>query len=354
MKIPLVDLKANYLSIKEEIDSSIQRVIENSSFIMGKEVGEFDKNFARFINSKYAIGVGNGTFALHLSLIASDIKQNDEIITVPNTFIATTEAISYCGAKPVFVDIEEEGYNINSNLIEEKITNKTKAIIAVHLYGNSCNLEEILKICDKNNLKLIEDCAQAHGAEYNGLKLGNFGSLAAFSMFPAKVLGSFGDAGAVVTNNEDLAKKVNLLRNHGRMNKYEHIIEGYNYRIDALQAAILNVKLKYLDNWIEKRRDAASLYNKFFNENGLYEFIKTPKESKNSKHCYYMYVIRVKDRERLQNYLNENEIETGVHYPLPLHLQQAYKNLNYKKGDFPVAEKHAEEILSIPLYPEIS
>jgi len=347
MKIPLVDLKANYLSIKEEIDQAIQRVIDNSSFIMGKDVEEFDKNFANFINAKYSYGVGNGTLALHLALVAAGVKHGDEVILPVNTFIATSEVVSQCGATPIFVDVEEESYNINPELIKKAITSKTKVIIPVHLYGNPCNMNDIMKIAQENNLKVIEDCAQAHGAEYQGKKLGNFGIISTFSMFPAKVLGSFGDAGSVVTNDDELGKKISLLRNHGRHTKYEHLIEGYNYRIDALQSAILNVKLKYLHNWIEKRREIAHQYNDLFKDIAI-----TPKE--NGKHCYYMYVVRVKNREKLQEHLKNNGIETGIHYPIPLHLQPAYEHLNYKKGDFPVAEKHAEEILSIPLYPEIT
>ena len=347
MKIPLVDLKANYLSIKEEIDSAIQRVIDGSNFIMGKEVEDFDKNFASFLNAKYSIGVGNGTLALHLALIASGIKQGDEVILPVNTFIATSEAVSYCNAKPIFVDVEEESYNMNPKLLEKAITNKTKAIIPVHLYGNPCDMKEILNIAQNHNLNIIEDCAQAHGAEYEGKKVGNFGEISTFSMFPAKVLGAFGDAGSVVTNDDELAKKIILLRNHGRRTKYEHLIEGYNYRIDTLQATILNVKLKYLNKWIEKRREIANLYN-----NLLKDDIIIPKE--NGKHCYYMYVIRVKDREKLQEHLKNNGIETGVHYPIPLHLQPAYKHLNYNKEDFPVAERLSHEILSLPLYPELT
>lgn len=354
MKIPLVDLKANYLSIKDEIDSTISRVVENSIFIMGKEVEEFDKNFAKFVNANYSIGVGNGTLALHLALLTTGIKKGDEVILPVNTFIATSEAISYCGARPIFVDVEEDTYNINPDLIKKAITNKTKAIIPVHLYGNPCNVDKIMEIAQENSLKIIEDCAQAHGAEYKGKKIGNFGEVSTFSMFPAKILGAFGDAGAVVTNNDELAKKVRLLRNHGKSTKYEHLIEGYNYRIDALQAAILNVKLKHLDKWIEKRREVASLYNKLFSENNLLKFVKIPNENKDGKHCYYMYVIRVKNREKLQAYLKENNIATGIHYPIPLHLQPAYKHLNYKKGDFLIAEKLADEILSLPMYPELT
>jgi dTDP-4-amino-4,6-dideoxygalactose transaminase len=356
MKIPLVDLKANYLSIKNEIDETIFRVINNSSFIMGDEVEEFDKNFAKFLDVRYSIGVNSGTSALHLALIALDIKQGDEVITVPNTFIATSEAISHTGAKPVFVDIEEDIYNMNPRLVNEKVTKKTRAIIPVHLYGNPCNMKEILfKALEyDSSIKIVEDCAQAHGAEYCGIKLGNHGAIAAFSMFPAKVLGSFGDAGAVVTNDETLANKVRLLRNHGRITKHEHLIEGYNYRISSLQAAILNAKLKYLDGWIEKRRQVACCYNKLFSENNLEELVKTPIENKDGKHCYYMYVVRVKNRENLQNYLKEQGIETGIHYKLPLHLQPAYSYLGYKKGDFPITEKVSNEILSLPLYPEMT
>jgi len=349
MKIPLVDLKANYLSIKNEIDSAIRDVIYNTSFIMGPHVKEFDENFAKYIGTKYCSGVANGTVALHLALNTLGIKKDDEVITVPNTFIATTEAITMCGAKPVFVDIDPENFNINPKLIEAAITKKTKAIICVHLYGQSCDMDPILKICKKNNLFLIEDAAQAHGAEYKGRKLGTFGYIGCFSMFPAKVLGAYGDAGAVVTNNDKIGPLIAKLRDHGRITKYEHLIEGFNYRIDALQSAILNVKLRYLDQWIEARRNKAKIYNEL-----LSGIVETPKEENYAKHTYYMYVIRCKNRDDLQEFLKQNDIGTGIHYPIPLHLQPALKYLGYKKRDFPEAEIVAEEILSIPMYPELS
>jgi dTDP-4-amino-4,6-dideoxygalactose transaminase len=348
-KIPLVDLKANYLSIKGEINKAIQKTIDNSSFIMGPIVEEFDNNWAKYCNTNFSCGVANGTEAIRLSLIALDIKNGDEVITVPNTFIATTEAISSCGATPKFVDINENTYNIDPNKIEEKITSKTKAIVCVHLYGHACDMDKIKIIADKHDLKIVEDCAQAHGALYKNKKAGSIGDIAGFSMFPAKILGAFGDAGAITTNNEKLANKIKLLRNHGRISKYEHILEGHNSRIDALQANILNIKLKYLGNWIEKRRKIAKRYTE-----NLKNIVICPKEENWAKHSYYMYVIRTKKRDELKIFLEENNISCGIHYPISLHLQPAYKKLNYKKGDFPITEKITKEILSIPLYPELS
>jgi dTDP-4-amino-4,6-dideoxygalactose transaminase len=349
MKIPLVDLKANYDSIKGEIDSIIKQTIDNSSFIMGAPVKEFDKNWAEYCNSQFSFGVANGTEAIRLSLLALDIKQGDEVITSPNTFIATTEAISAVGATPVFVDIDESTYTINPDQIEEKITERTKAIIPVHLYGHPCDMEKIVEIARRRNIKILEDCAQSHGATFKGKKTGTIGNISGFSMFPAKILGAFGDAGAIITDNERLAEKINLLRNHGRFSKYEHLQEGFNSRIDALQANILNVKLKHLDNWIEKRRQLANKYKE-----ELLEVVTCPREKDWASHSYYMYVIRTEKRDELREFLEKNEISCQIHYPIPLHLQPAYKHLNYKEGDFPITEKVANEILSIPLYPELT
>lgn len=345
--IPLVDLKKQYLSIKDEIDFAIKDIINNSSFIMGEPMENFEKEFAKYCDKRFCVGVGSGTCALYLTLVALGIGKGDEVITVPNTFIATTEVISNVGAKIKFVDINEEDYNIDVDKIEEAINKDTKAIIPVHLYGHSCDMDKILEIAKKYNLKVIEDCAQAHGTEYKGKKvpISEFGC---FSFFPAKTLGAYGDAGCIVTNNEEFANKIKLLRNHGRVTKYEHLIEGFNHRLDTLQAAILSVKLKYLDQWINRRRQNARLYKE------LLKNVITPTEKDYSKHSYYVYTIRVKNRDRLQEFLKNNGIAAQIYYPHPLHLQPAYKNLDYKEGDFPVTEKIAKEILSLPMFPELT
>ena len=349
MKIPLVDLKAHYLSIKTEIDEAIQRVIDNTAFIMGEEVKGFEEEFARYCNVKYAIGTSSGTTALHLALITCGVGAGDEVITVPNTFIATAEVISQCGAKVVFVDIDEKSYNLDPETLEAAITQKTKAILPVHLYGQPANLTPIIDIAKEHNLKVIEDAAQAHGAEYNGQKVGGIGDVGCFSFYPAKNLGAFGDAGMLVTNNDEIAKKVDMLRNHGRFTKYEHLVEGYNYRLDALQAAILGAKLRHLDKWTDKRRYNANLYNELLQDANVI----TPKEMDYAKHVYHLYVIRATKRDELQNWLESNGISTGIHYPIPLHLQKAYEYLGHQVGDFPAAEKCANEILSLPMYPEL-
>ena len=348
-KIPLVDLRANYLSIKEDIDDAIQKVINDSAFIMGSYLKEFESNFARFCKAKHAIGCSSGTTALHLALLAAGIKKGDEVITVPNTFIATTEAISHVGGKFRFVDVIEDTALMDINKLEKAITRETKAIIVVHLFGQMPDMDRIREITDDHNLLLIEDAAQAHGAEWKGHQPGYYGDIATYSFFPAKILGCFGDGGAVITNNNDLAEKVRLLVNHGRFTKYEHMIEGYNYRLDALQASILNAKLKYLSKWIDQRRRNA----KFYDEN-LPEMVKPIIEAKGAKHSYYMYVIRTPKRDELKKFLGEKGIGCGIHYPIPLHLQPAYSHLSYKKGDYPVAEKLSREILSIPVYPELT
>ncbi len=348
-KIPLVDLKANYLSMKEEIDKAIQDVIDSSSFIMGSYLKKFEENFARFCRAKHAIGCSSGTTAVHLALLAADIKKGDEVITVPNTFIATTECISYVEGSIKFVDVKEDTALVDIDQLERAITPKTKAIVVVHLYGQMPDMQRIREIADEHSLFLIEDAAQAHGAEWKGHQPGFYGDVASYSFFPAKNLGCFGDGGAVVTNNDELAEKIRLLVNHGRMSKYEHLMEGYNYRLDALQAAILNAKLPHLPRWTELRREHAEFYNK-----NLPGEIIRPVEAEGAKHVYYMYVIRTKKRDQLMNHLKEKGIGCGIHYPIPLHLQPAYKHLDLKKGYFPISEKLAKEIISIPVYPELT
>lgn len=350
MTIPLVDLKAQYLSISNEIDDAISQVINSTRFILGKEVELFEEEFAAFCNAEYAIGTSSGTSALHLALLACGIGQADEVITTSHTFIATTEAISHVGARPVFVDIDLASYNIDPTKIEEVITPRTRAIIPIHLYGQPAEIGPILDIARKHGLKVIEDAAQAHGAEYKGQRLGALGDAGCFSFYPGKNLGAYGDAGMVVTNNEEIAKSVRLLRNHGRREKYEHLIEGYGYRLDAIQAAILRVKLKHLDEWTEKRRRNAALYDEFLKDTA----VVTPKEMDYAKHVYHVYVIRAKERETLRTMLSEQGISSGIHYPIPLHLQMAYKHFGYREGDFPVTEQCASEVLSLPMFPELS
>lgn len=349
MQIPLVDLKAQYLSIKKEISEAIKRVLNNCSFIMGEEVEKFEEEFACFCNAKHAIGVSSGTDALFLALKAIDIQPGDEIITVPNTFIATTEAITMAGGKIKFVDINKSTFNIDTSKVESAITEKTKAIIPVHLYGHPADMDPILNITKKYNINVIEDAAQAHGAEYKGKRVGTFGYISCFSFYPGKNLGAYGDAGAVVTNDSEIAQKIAMLRNHGRIKKYEHEYEGYNCRLDAFQAAILRVKLKYIDSWNEARRTHASLYKELLQSDN----ILLPIEQNNCKHVYHIFAIRVPNRDNLLNKLKNEGVGVGIHYPILLHLQQAYRYLNYKAGDFPKAEKCANDILSLPMYPEL-
>lgn len=350
MSIPLVDLKAQYAAIKPEIDAAMQRVVNNTSFILGKEVGEFEKNFAAFSRVQHCIGTDSGTAALHLALLLCDVKPGDEVITTTHTFIATAEVISVIGAKPVFVDIDPRTYNIDPHLIERAITPRSKAIIPVHLYGQPAEMDPILDLARKHNLKIIEDAAQAHGAEYRGRRAGTLGDLACFSFYPGKNLGAYGDAGALVTNNAELAERARMLRDHGRREKYTHQIVGYGYRLDALQAAILGAKLPHLEQGNARRRAIADYYTERLTNLG----IVTPYVPPHITPVYHIYCIRAKNRDGLQNHLKARGIEAGIHYPIPLHLQPVYQNLGYKLGDFPHAEQAANEILSLPMYPEMT
>ncbi|MFH1856956.1 MAG: DegT/DnrJ/EryC1/StrS family aminotransferase [Candidatus Omnitrophota bacterium] len=351
MTIPFVDLKRQYISIKKEIDDAIQGIITNTSFIMGPDIKELEKEFAIVHQAKFGVGVSSGTSALFLALLALGIKEGDEVITVANTFIATAEAISQTGAKPVFVDILEDNYNIDPKKIKEKITKKTKAVIAVHLYGHPADMDAVNAVAKEYNLKVIEDAAQAHLAEYKNNPIGTLSDASCFSFFPGKNLGAYGDAGMVLTNNEELAKKIAVLRNHGRLEKYEHLMVGYNERLDTLQAAILRVKLKYLKEWTEKRRRNAALYNELLKDA---QGIVTPRENDYAKSAWHLYVIRSEKRDAIKEALQKNKIQSGIHYPIPLHLQPAYKCLGYKEGDFPVSENYSLQILSLPMFPELT
>ncbi len=350
MPIPLVDLKAQYQVIKPEIDAAMQRVVDNTSFILGKEVSQFETDYAAFCKAKYCVGMDSGTAALHLALIICGVKPGDEVITTTHTFVATAEVISVIGAKPVLVDIDPRTYNFDPNVIERVITPRTRAIIPVHLYGQPAEMDPILDIARKHNLRVIEDAAQAHGAEYRGRRAGSMGDVACFSFFPSKNLGAYGDAGALVTNDADLADRARMLRNHGRVDKYEHQFVGYGYRLDALQAAILGAKLPHLDAWNARRREIADYYTELFTTTDLV----TPYCPPHITPIYHIYAVRSKQRDALQKHLKARGIETGIHYPIPLHLQPVYQSLGYKRSDFPIAEQVANEELSLPMYPELT
>ena len=350
MSIPFVDLKAQYATIKDEVTQAISEVVESAWFIGGPRVAEFEKNFTAYVGAKYGVGASSGTTALHLGLAALGIGSGDEVITAANTFIATSEAITHAGATPVFVDVEDSTLNIDPARIEAAITPKTRAIIPVHLYGQPVDMDTIRELAQKHNLKVIADAAQAHGATYHGERQGILGDVTCYSFYPGKNLGAYGDAGIVVTDDKDVADRAEMLANHGRHEKYTHKVEGYNYRLDAIQAAVLNVKLAHLDEWTEKRRSRARRYNEAFAGGPV-----RPVGEVEGRTCvYHLYVIRTRDPEKLGSALGEKGIATGIHYPIPLHLQEAYKHLGLGKGAFPVAEKAAEEILSLPMYPELT
>jgi dTDP-4-amino-4,6-dideoxygalactose transaminase len=351
MFVPFVDLKTQYYSIKNEIDHAIQNVIDETAFIKGKYVKEFENNFANEYGVKHCIGVANGTDAIYIILKMLNIKDGDEVITVANSWISTSETISQAGAKPVFVDIEPEYFTIDPDQIEKKITTKTRAIIPVHLYGQPASMTKIQTLCNKYKLFLIEDCAQAHFAEYEGRKVGTFGIASSFSFYPGKNLGAYGDAGAIITNDDDLANKMRMYSNHGALVKHNHLIEGINSRLDGLQASILNVKLKYIDQWNQKRLANALLYNKLLKD---IKEIKTPVIRNNSKHIFHVYCVRAEKRDELKNYLADNNIETAIHYPVALPNMPAYRYLNHKSTDFPISSNYQSRILSLPMYPELS
>jgi len=351
MNVPFLDLKIQYSSIKDEINAALQEVLNSTSFAGGPFVEKFEKEFATFCQSEFAVGVGSGTDALWIALLCSGIGQGDEVITTPNTFIATAEAITFCGAKPVFVDIDEQTYNLNPDLLKGSITTKTKAIIPVHLFGQPADMDPIIKIAQGHGLFVIEDACQAHGAEYKGRRAGSIGHAGCFSFYPGKNLGAYGEAGAVVTNDSGLAEKIKIFRDHGQAKKYYHSMIGWNARMDGFQGAVLSVKLKHLSAWNEARRKHARLYNELLTE---MDEIKIPVEAAYAKHIYHIYAIRTKKRDALMSALAEKNISCGIHYPIPLHLQDAYRSLGYSKGSFPVVEKCAEEFLSLPMFPELT
>jgi len=351
MKVPFLDLKAQYASIQDEITVALQQVLDNTAFAGGPFVEKFEKDFASFCKCEFTIGVGSGTTALWLALLGLGIGQGDEVITTPNTFIATAEAISLSGAKPVFVDIDEQTYTINPEQLENAITHRTKAIIPVHLYGQMADMDRILQIAQAHDLFVVEDACQAHGAEYKGRRAGSMGDAGCFSFYPGKNLGAYGEAGAIVTNNSELAEKMRMLRDHGQTKKYHHSTIGWNARMDGFQGAVLRVKLKYLPAWNEARRRNAQLYDELLSD---VNNVIIPVEADYAKHIYHIYAIRTQNRDTFISTLAEKDIHCGIHYPIPIHLQQAYKSLGNGTGSFSIAEKCAEELVSLPMFPELS
>jgi len=348
--VPFVDLKAQYRSIKPEVDAAIQHILENTQFVLGAEVAAFEKEFAVYSGAEHGIGVNNGTSALHLAMLAAGIGAGDEVITTPFTFVASVAAIWYTGAKTVFADIDPKTFLIDASKIEALITPKTKAILPVHLYGQPCDMDAIMAIAKKHNLIVIEDACQAHGAEYKGKRVGGIGDLAAFSFYPGKNLGAYGEGGMVTTNNAEYARKIRMLRDWGAEKKYMHEIKGYNMRLEGMQGAILRVKLKYLEQWTEGRRAAAQRYRDLFAGTN----VVTPNDSNDVRHVYHIYSTRTPDRQRWMDALNAKGVQTGIHYPIAIHLLPAYEDLGYKQGDFPHAERAAAEQLSLPMFAEIT
>jgi dTDP-4-amino-4,6-dideoxygalactose transaminase len=351
VKVPFLDLKAQYDSIGEEIALAIRQVLNDSAFAGGPYVAQLEKEFASFCHCQHAIGACNGTVALWMALLGLGIGPGDEVITVPDTFIATAEAISFCGARPVFVDVDQKTYNMNPALLETAITSRTRAVIPVHLFGQMADMDAIVEIAKAHELFVIEDASQAHGAEYKGRPAGSIGDAGCFSFYPGKNLGAYGEAGAVVTNNARLAAKIRRFRDHGEEKKYHHAMIGWNARMDGIQGAVLSVKLKHLAAWNEARRKNARRYDELLA--GLDQVV-TPHEADYARHVYHIYAIRAHHRDTLISALAEKDIHCGIHYPVPVHLQEAYGFLGLKKGSFPVAEKCAEEFVSLPMYPELT
>jgi dTDP-4-amino-4,6-dideoxygalactose transaminase len=348
--IPFVDLRAQYHAIKVEIDTAIGRVLESCQFVLGDEVTGFEREFAAFCNVREAIAVNSGTSALHLALLAAGVGPGDEVITVPFTFVATVAAIRYTGARPVFVDIEPRSFTIDVDQLEAAITPRTKAILPVHLYGQAADMGPIMETARRRSLVVIEDAAQAHGAEYKGRRVGSIGDLGCFSFYPGKNLGAYGEGGIVVTNDSGRARAIRMLRDWGQDRQYHHALQGYNYRMDGIQGAVLRVKLRHLETWTRARRAHAARYDTLLADSG----VRTPSAMPDRRHVYHIYAVRTAERDRVQRELHAQGIQTGIHYPIPVHLQHAHADLGYGPGDFACSEEVAREVLSLPLYPEMS
>ncbi|MDI1276367.1 MULTISPECIES: DegT/DnrJ/EryC1/StrS family aminotransferase [Methylobacter] len=348
--IPFVDLKAQYTGIKDEVNAAILGVLDTCQFTLGSEVAAFEEEFASYSQAQYGIGVNTGTSALHLALLAAGIGPGDEVITVPFTFVATVAAIYYTGATPVFVDIDPRTFTIDVKAIEAAITDKTKAILPVHLYGQPADMDPILDIAKRHGLVVIEDAAQAHGAEYKGKRVGSIGDMGCFSFYPGKNLGAYGEGGMVVTSNPEYTRTIRMLRDWGAEQKYQHVLKGYNFRLEGIQGAVLRVKLRHLEAWTEARRAAAAHYNELMSDSG----VATPEAMPYARHVYHIYAIRTQQRSEWQQALQDKGIQTGIHYPIPVHLLPAYADLGYTKGDFPHSEQAANEVLSLPMFAELS
>jgi len=351
IKVPFLDLKSHHLPMMDEINLAIQEVIETSAFAGGPFVTAFEQDFAAYCDVPYALGVGSGTEALWLSLLACGVGPGDEVITVPNTFMATAEAITYCGARPVFVDVDERTYTMNPTALQSALSARTRAIIPVHLFGQPADMDPIVEFAREHGLYVIEDACQAHGAEYNGRRLGTLGDAACFSFYPGKNLGAFGEAGAVVTRHAELQEKIRILRDHGQVRKYYHTVVGWNCRMDGIQAAVLRIKLRHLERSTELRRTHAAHYDRALSDIGD---LIVPACAAWARHVYHVYAIRVKHRDEVMHLLAEKGVGSGVHYPVPVHLQEAYRSLGYQPGTFPIAERCATEFVSLPMFPELT
>jgi dTDP-4-amino-4,6-dideoxygalactose transaminase len=348
--IPLVDLAAQYRLLKADLDAAIEAVLRDGKYVLGPAVEAFEHDFAAYCGTAEAVACNSGTSALHLALLAAGVRPGDEVITVPFTFVATVATIEYAGAKPVFVDIEPDYYTMDSSALERAITPRTRAIVPVHLYGQPADMGAVLDVAQRHRVAVIEDACQAHGAEYGDQRVGSLGDIGCFSFYPTKNLGAFGEGGAAVTSNAAYAETMRLLRSWGERRRYEHSIKGFNYRMDGLQGAVLGVKLKQLERWIEARRKNARIYGRLLAGTA----IRTPRERPGVRHVYYAYSVRLPQRDAWRSHLTDSKIQTAVHYPIPVHLQRAYRDLRYRSGDFPVAEQVAQEILSIPIFPEMA
>lgn len=348
--VPYLDLPLQMRGIRKEIDAAIARTLDNCSFCLGPDVVQFEKDFAKFCGAEHCVAFNSGTSALHVAMILLGIDRDDEVITTPCTFVATSWAISYVNAKPVYVDVDDATFNLNPELVEKAITKRTKAIMPVHLYGHPADLEPLLKICRKHNLPLVEDACQAHGAKYKGKVVGTFGAMSCYSFYPGKNLGAYGEGGALVTNNAAYASRARALREHGSTQRYYHDEVGFNYRMEGIQGAVLEVKLKCLDKWTSERRRIAHRYHELLAATPL----QLPTEADYAESAYHLYVVRHPQRDELKKHLEANKVGCALHYPLSLHLQKCYAYLGYKAGDFPVAEKAARECLSLPIYPEMT
>lgn len=350
IKVPYLDLKAQYHSIKPEIDAAISRVLESCQFVLGPEVAGFEQEFAAYCGATECIAMNSGTSALHLALLAAGVGPGDEVITVPFTFVASVSAVTYAGARPVLVDIDPRSFTMDPTAIEAAITPRTKAILPVHLYGQSADMDPIMEVAQRHGLAVIEDAAQAHGAKYKGRPVGSIGDMACFSFYPGKNLGAYGEGGAVTTSNPEYARTMRMLRDWGQDRKYHHVLRGFNYRMEGFQGAILRVKLRHLEAWTEARRTLVNLYNDLLADSG----VETPTEMPWGRHVYHVYTLRTEDRDGLQASLQSEGIQTGIHYPVPAHLQPAYADLGYGRGAFPQSEAASQQVLSLPLYPELS